>query len=310
MGLLIYSEDVLKNHASIGFNFSYNVIKPYLKQAERDHVVSIIGEALYTSWATDAPDTANPKKVYNLLCEAAANMALFLYIPLGVVIISDNGIMIQTSGNTQSAEWWQIRDLQRSLLKTSMSAIDNALKILEANEADFPTWVNTEGYTVFKELYVPKTGDFNKHFNINSCRRSFMALAPYQREVQAMAFNWIDSSTLAVILAAASSEAKQAREYLRAAQVNLVVAKAVKSGMFLLAGNSITVKFMDIPGEKNKEVDPSVLDYFAIPRIQAADNYMSMLKSYLGDNETAFPDYTEPTPGEGRAHNTRSSLSL
>ena len=61
---------------------------------------------------------------------------------------------------------------------------DDALAIMEKNEAMFLKWKTSDGYTVFKELFVTNTDAFQRWFNINRSRRLFVALRPFLLEAQ------------------------------------------------------------------------------------------------------------------------------
>lgn len=311
MATLIKTTEDLKKYASTAFNFTFENISPYVKMVERDHVKAVIGEDLYDAWSATAPTDPEPLKVYELVREASANLALFIYTPIGSVNIGDNGILIATNSNSQPATWYQIRDLQRSLVNLGFSALDEALKILEANQSDFPEWVSSDAYSVFKELVVPKTSDFDTYFNINKSRRTFMALRPYQLEVQNQIYNWLDQTTFDQIIAAGSDKEKKALELMQAAQVNHTVAKAAESTIFEFTPTGLFVRTLELPGEKTQAVDPEVLRNFVIKRQQAADEHLKLLRNLIESNTDVFTSWVEDTSEiKTFTYNTKSAFSL
>lgn len=311
MATLIASTADLKEYVSTAFNFTFTNIQPYVKRAEREFIKAVIGEVMYDSWVATPPTTGSSKKVYDLLKEASANLSVFLYVPIGAVNISDGGILVISNQTSTPAEWWQVRDLQRSLAGLGLSAIDEAYKILEESENAFQDWIGTEAYTIFKELITPKTQDFQRHFNINNSRRTFVALRPYILETQNQIFNWLDADTLDQIKTGASTEEKQARDYAQAAQVNFSVAKAVETGLFDFTSTGLFLRSLELPGEKTKAVDLLQLEKVIKARLNSAEEYLKLLKACILEKSSVFTTYEEPTVDTTVfVHNTKSIVAF
>lgn len=305
MAILIPSIEILKQHVSVNKNIAYSSIEPYLKQADRKYIQPVIGSVLYADF-TDNPEptNANLKKVYNLLQESSSNLAWFLYLPLANVQVSDNGIAVSSGDNYKSADWWQIKDLRRSFLDAGLSAIDEALLIMECNESDFPDWVASNGYTVFKELFVKRTDTFNKWFNIDGSRKTFLALRPYLLDAHHKYFTaQLNAETIAILNYAAKpkatlalelatgTQAYMALEFLQAAQVNYAVANAVHSGTFELTATGMYQKIDDFIGYKTKTLPDNQLSRIKEDKEQAAQEYFKKALKIIADNPTVFPDY-------------------
>lgn len=311
MATLITTKEQLRTYVSTAFNFSIDVILPYIKKAERDEIVPIIGEPMYSAWTSSAPDAGNSKKVYDLLMEASANFSLLHYIPVGVVNISDSGIVVSKSANTEVASYGQIQDLKRSLEELGDSALEDALKILEANNSDFPLWTSEEAFTVFRELLVPKVADFQRYFNIKNSRKTFKALRPYILEVQEASFSWLDTDTFTQIKNATDQYAeKQALNLAQRALVNYTVAKAAESGVFLFSSTGLFTKYSHVSTEKFKELDAHTINRFITSREAAGKDATDRLKTWLEDNTDVFTDYAVPTESESPIINYKSHLSL
>ena len=312
MATLLKTPADIQEHLNIGFNFEWENIESFVKQSERQHVKTIVGDSLYTTWTTTAPTDAVEKSAFDLFKEASANLATFKYIPTGSLSITDSGIHINASEYTKAPEWWQVRDLQRSLVDNAFYAIDEALKIMEASPTKFTGWDTTEGYTIFKELIVPKTQDFHRHFNISNSRQTFLALRAYQLEIQHKIFNWLGGDTLALLLSTSTdSVIKEAQELARAAQVNHTVATAVQSGIFKTTATGMYVKILELPGDKTTPATEEQLNRLANSRQQAGDEYLKKLKTLIEANPDKFPDYT--VPGSTTfvdVHNTKSIVSF
>ena len=294
MATLIKSVDDIKKYVSVNKNIAWESIQPYITQADRKYIKPLIGDLIYDDYAETEP-TGTELKVYKLLCEASSNLAWFIYLPLASVNVGDNGISVSSGEHYQAADWRQLNDLRRSLLDAGFQALDEALKIMEANEDDFLPWPETEGYTIFKELFVKRTDTFNRWFNIGNSRRTFTALRSYMLEVYHQNFaSLFNTETLTLINNADSESAEAvqlALEYLQAAQVSFTVSKAVDSGSFLLTESGMYQKQEDFPGYKMNPLNAMQLNSLKMDRLVAADEYLKKAFEVIEANLTDFPNY-------------------
>lgn len=312
MATLIKTAEDIKKYVSTAFNFTFDIVKPYVVKSERQKIKNLIGEATYSAWTETAPTEGNPLKAYELFREASANLSVLHYIPIGVVTVADHGITVSTSAHTATASYGQILDLKRSLIEIANSALDEALELMEANKTDFPLWTPTESYTVFKELMVQTTSEFNRFFNIQNSRLTFIALRAYQLEVQQQIFDWLDAdtffqikeaegafaATLAANLATSLvviSKSKEAKELAQRAQVNYTVSQAAESGVFLFKSTGMFTKYAEIPTEKHHQLSDYQLKRLIDSRNSAAEDAMKRLKKLVLDNLDVFTNYTPPT---------------
>lgn len=311
MATLIKNIADLKKYVSVNRNLVWESVKPYIHQAERKYIKIIIGDLLYDDYTTTIP-TGNELKAFNLFQEASANLAWFLYLPLANVQITDTGISVTEGTNFKAAAWWQIRDLRRSFLDAGFEAIDEALKIMEANEADFSPWETTEGYTIFKELFVKRTDTFQRWFNINNSRKTFLALRPYVLETHHQYFtSLLNEATITDINSAAEVVHKQVLDLLQAAQVNYAVVKAINSGAFDLSVAGLQPKLTELPNNKTNTYDENQIHRVKQERQNAAEEYFKKAITLIEANPTDFPDYqTKATPVFVAPKNTKSTVAL
>lgn len=295
MATLISNIQDIRSYVSTAFNFSFTVIEPYIKRAERQTIKALIGSDTYDSWTETAPTTGNPKKAYDLLREASANLSVLHYIPIGVVNVGDNGITVSESQHTKIASYGQILDLKRSLLEIANTAIDEALELMEANSADFPLWTPTKSYTVFKELMVQTTSEFQRFFNIQNSRQTFTALRPYQLEIQSKIFRWLDADTFNQIKNATEPIELAAKELAQRAQVNHTVSTAAQSGVFLFKASGMFTKYSEVPVEKHNHLTEIETQRLITSRVSAAEDALKTLKQFITDNTDVFTSFALPT---------------
>lgn len=311
MATLLKNIEDVKKYVSVNENLQWDSVEPYIKQAERKYIKTLIGELLYDDYCATIP-TGTELKAYELLREAAANLAWFLYLPLANVQVTDSGISVTEGTNFKAAAWWQIRDLRRSFLEAGFEAIDEALKIMEANEADFSPWETTEGYTIFKELFVKRTDTFQRWFNINNSRKTFLALRPYLLETHHQYFtSLLNAETISAINTAIETPQKEVLDLLQAAQVNYAVVKAINSGAFDLSVAGLQPKLTELVNNKTATYDENQTFRIKQERQTAAEEYYKKAITIIEANSTDFPDYQTKTVAEFvKPKNTKSIVSI
>lgn len=313
MSTLVKTTENLKTYVAVNMNFSIDNILPYIRRKERKHIKSVIGDALYASWIATAPATGKAKEVFELLQEASANLATFDYTFIGGVQMTGAGITVSTNANSAAADWWRIRDLRRDLLKAGNEAIDEALAIMEANEADFPEWTSTPGYTNFKKFFIRKTETFQEHFNINNSRLTFLRLRPHLLKVEDKFFTGLlGQETVDVIKAAADAPAKEALKICQAAQAALCISELAYEGAFTVTPQGIFTELEEIPGEKKTPVDNNAIFNLHLAKQTQGNELLKNLITVLEENPDTFPAFAErpknsPTP---TTYNTGSTVSF
>lgn len=313
MSTIVKNLNTFKSHVTVNYNFTWEIILPYIKKAERKHIKPVIGDTLYKAYSITAPTDPKPAAVFSLLEEASCNLALLSYTKVGIVSISDSGFTISQNQNATPAEWWQIRDLRRELLNTGMQAIDEALKIMENNEADFDDWSGSEGYTTFREFFVRKTQDFQKHFNIENSRLTFLKLRPHLLKTEDKYFSGLlGTETIEKIKTGASDEAKEALRLCRAAQVSLCVAEVANEGAFLFTPSGLFITTDEIQGEKKTALSES--EMYKLHRAKSEDGnaYLKKLVAHLKAFPGTFSEYVEKEANQqtNPVYNAKSIVSF
>ena len=312
MATLLKTIDDIKLYVSVNKNIKFASIEPYIKSADRKFIKNLVGTAIYNDYASTTPTDATELQVFELLREASANLAWFIYMPLANVQVSDSGISVASGDKFKAAEWWQIRDLRRSLLDAGLQAIDEALKIMEANTNTFITWTATESYTIFNELFVKKTETFHRWFGIANSRQTFLALRPYMLETHHQYFTSVlNTATITTIKTGTDAVQKQVLEFLQASQVHYTVAKAVESGAFTLTATGMYQSFDELPGYKINPLTEMQLSSLKQERLTAAEEYFKKAIKLIEANPSLFTDYVKKDKTTAINYkNTKSTFSL
>lgn len=311
MSTIVNKIEDLKAHAVTNYNFSWDVIRPVVKKVERKHIKPVLGRSMYKDFADNTQEDIKAE-VLDLIKEASVNLALLSYSKIGMIDISNKGFTITSSQYTQPPEWWKVRDLRRELLNTAMGAIDEALDIMEGNIDIFKEWKDSKGYTIFFELFVRKSSTFNRYYNINDSRLTFLHIRPYLLKVEDKYFeSLLGKETMQNIKNAKCKESKEALRIAQAAQVSLCIAEITKEGSFVFSEDCMRVHTDEIPGEKNQR-SPGRLRALELQKSQAGNEYLKKLVKHLRKHKEVFPAFVDkeknniPDP----IYNANSILSL
>lgn len=311
--MIVDSIEIFKKHVTCAVTFDFDIIKPYIRTQERQYLKPVLGKTLFDAWSDAAPVDAIPKEVYELLQEASANLAMLDYSNVGIISISNAGFYVSESKEATPASYGQMKDFRRRLLKAGNKAFDEALTIMEDNEGEFPQWVNSEGYTQFKELFIRQTSEFQRYYNIENSRLTFLRLRPHLLKVEDKYFEaLLGAETVLQIKFGIQPEEKKALKLCQAAQVALCVAELANEGAFAITPNGLVITSEELPGETYNRLPAKDLENFARIKFSDGNEYLKKLVSYLQENEDKFIQFSQKEAVQKiePVHNTKSIISF
>lgn len=267
-------------------DFDDNRLLIYSKKAEYK-IKNLIGENQYAEFVSMTKEN----EVKDLLCSAISQLGLLMAMPAISIRISTSGVFTTETTNTKDPEWWKVRDLHNNLREDAFFCIDEALKEMELNPLTYKEFIKSNNYTVIKELIVTNAGDFNKYFNINNSRLTYLGLSPFIREcIDEYIKSWMGNCLNDI---PTTQIGKELIELLKKSLVALTVAKASSTGSFSFLNNTLVVKWEQMPWEKSEKVTDKQLDKIMNSRFEAGMNYLSQAKKLIKENPLEFPCYKD-----------------
>lgn len=245
-------------HVTVASDFEGDKLLKYSKRAERN-IIKIIGKQAFEEIEKDSEEEY-------LLKDYVANMGLSMALPALVLNITSYGTFTNRTSDSQQAEWWQIKDLNRSLLRFAFTSLDDALQI-----------IGIENNEILKGLFVTSVLQFEKVFSIDQSSQTFLSMVPFIREVQ----NQYLKATLKSCFDYSFSE--EQKEIIRAAIVNLALCKAALSGSFSIESSSFILRFEVLPWEKVEKVEQASLERFKDERYKVGMGYLNEVLKFIKD---------------------------
>jgi hypothetical protein len=232
------------------------------------------------------------------------NLAMGRYSALGSLDFSDAGIRIAESEFIKSAKQWQVDDLREYFMTKAYSAMDDLLSQLEENKAIFTAWAgNPAAFTINKKFIVSSAATFQEYHNISGSRRTFQALWPAIKEVEAFTIEEAISPELyarvksEIASGTISAHIAEILPWLQAATAKYSVAKAVDSNLVNLDADGLTIKSYNAGNSQNsrakKAPDPLQLQRLSFSASSAGQQWLEKVVSHLNKyaSQSKYPEW-------------------
>ena len=327
---LITSTEQLKKYVSMADSFQIEDFQPYENKAINTFIQKYIGNPSTTITGLEDSDNKTIAEATAHLESAVANLGMFLFLPYLSVIVDSSGISIIKNDQRSTAEWWQIKDIRRDLLRSGLESLDLLLEVLEANLETFEDY-KTNYSAVNNELLVATPTAFSKYYNINNSRQTYLALQPTIRLVEDQYLHTMlcselisDLKTNPSELSDLSTEQKTSlstlKTLLEKAIVAFTVSKIASIGVFSLESTGLRINyetFIDGRTEAISYGKPSAqIQNLENELITNATNYLQLAKAHIEDHladfqQCEFPMLNSNTEGTGyKSINTRGVFGL
>lgn len=290
----------LKKYISVGNSFVFSDFEPYIQKAVNTFTKKYIGN-LHITLADAATDTnaAIKNEAREHLRAALTNLGWFMYMPTATVMMDSSGIAVNETDNRKAANFWQIKDIRREVLRAGNESLDLLLEVLEANTDVFTDYA-TNYSTINNELLVNNAVTFSTWYNINNSRQTYMALQPTIRQAEDQFLNnWLCADFISLLknIPESETEANQAilqsiKEPLQKALVNITVSKVAAIGLFELGSTGLKINFENYLGGRKQSVDyGNTADQIKALSSSLNNNatvYLKQAKQLIEDNMSSF----------------------
>lgn len=294
--MIIKNTATLREHLAVNNSVEIINLQPYLKKAERSFLrPNIGGEQLQFFENLTTPEGVE-KEALELAREVVANYAYYLYLPILAVQITDSGIQVVDNENTKMATDKQYKELQRSFLTSAHEALDELLAFMELHSVEFPKWVTSNCYSVYKNLLVNTTDIFNSHYYIFNSRQTFIALKSKIKMVEDRFISGAIGSGLLLALYDKQTDVvrKKVKELLQKSVVAFTIMDVLDSGMFVLDAQGMRMRFDMLPYEKLVTKEFKVNSQFKENKKIEGEEYLKMALAMIRGNSPNFPEFLLP----------------
>jgi len=305
--MLFKTIDEIKGFLPVNVSSTVENVLPFVNQAELAYIIPVLGQDQYDDlndeYNAETPNLSDDQEdLLEKIRAPLANFAYMLAIPSLQLHISDAGIRIANTDQFKTAFPWQIEDLKNSFMDAGYAGIEVLLAFLEKNKTTYTDWASSTAYTIFKDLFIVSTDEFNKWFNIGYSRRTFVALRPIIQRMQDFKIKPITCSVLYAEIKTAintggtlDSKIRALLDFIQPAIAHASIARGISELAIRQTNNGLQVYGGSLIHLANVP-QPAPDNHLANIQKQAqenADAYLKGLKKYLDDHVDHYPSYAD-----------------
>jgi len=296
MALLKTTDDIQK-YVNVASDLTFDGVLPDINEVEENIIVKHIGSAFYVEIeaAYQATPTTPQQLVIDRLQECVSNLAIAQYIDTGQIDISNSGLA--NLSKEKAAFKYQVTEAKNEMLRKGWLALENLLTFLEVTKDTYPTWRDSEEYTVNKELIINSADVFEKYYAIGRSRLLYQQLRYIMKQVEDFELEAVIGSDLldelkAEILAAGVSGDNQVLldKFIYAGVANLTIVRALGDMVVKLDSNGAVMHQKLAAAGSGEEDVAAELERVAAKRFnvqRTGYQYFDKLRNYLNANASA-----------------------
>lgn len=306
MALILNIEEV-KKHLPVTVASSIENLDTYIALAEQKFIIPEIGIETYnyiaTKYKNNSITDAKDQQLLELLQKAVTFYAYLLYIPVGQLQISDNGIRIAVTESLKTAFDWQIDNLEDSFKDAGDNCMEITMQYLNTEIDFFTVYAASSAFKEFKKQFISTADQFNLRCSVPLTHRIFKKISmdiliSQSRDIKAalgdafyadLLTRWKNNSITGINI--------EIIEKIQYALANIALAGAVKS--LNVGVNDLGVNTMTNSIFKQKVKTPATNEALSglFEKLLNDGNYwLGQLKLLLEANRSDLPLYADAFP--------------
>lgn len=321
MASILKTVEEFKLYAS-AYNDVWAKVQPEIADAQ-DEVTKFASvelmDALVAAYqaAPDTPLAAKWTAILPFVQRCVSELAISLYIPKkGLANLGQEGLTEPAGEGVKASSGWKADKISREYKKGYYKQIDKFLAFLEKNKTTYTEWATSSARTFYKELFVGNTALFDKWYNINDSRRTYLALVQSIRIAEDLVIDTIGQEFFDALKAelnnnSYSPENRKVMDYIERACCYLAINYGLMDLSLTIDEQGVTV--MDNTGgrdnlETKKDAGMDAIAAKANAALQEGMRLLSKLKDFLIANAGDYPLYEVPESSSGKIDNTDKNI--
>lgn len=304
-------------------------VLPFVEDAETEYLKPVLGDDFYDELITAlaGSPTAEQTAAIAVLRPAVAWFT-FEKTLIGLALsVSEMGPAeaVDSEGRWLFPRKWVSEAGRLQAFRNGYKKLEEALRYLEKNEGDYPTWTASEAYTKEQELFIPNATIMAEYMPMEGGRAIYTRLKASIKKAElhyikpVLGKDLYDEMKTLVATAGATPTAIQSQliEKIRFALAEWMMHYALP--FFRLRFNELHIiePAMENGIEKQQPASQEAIQGLWVSIQEAGKRFLLDLKTFLDNNADSFPNYTDTkTPaGEpsqeddtGRTYNVVSFL--
>ncbi|MGA0558287.1 DUF6712 family protein [Larkinella sp. VNQ87] len=154
--------------------------KPFVAGAELSYIIPAIGQELYDELTSAGALDEHQQTLKDKLKMALAWFAYLDAMPSLITVTGDGGMVMNSVPNTQAMPKWLYVATVKSHQEKADRYLEAALAWLEKNADQFPTWKESDAYTIQKSQLISSATEATTFFPpIQKSRRLYLSIRDF-----------------------------------------------------------------------------------------------------------------------------------
>lgn len=313
-----------KTYIGGGANVSLkmNSLAPTIRSTAEKHLQGWLGELLTEAMDNAAAPDAALTTLLPYLKRPLALLTMYEYSAIGAIQFTESGIQRIENDRYKTAYKYQENEYKKHMLETGYEAIEQLLRFLDENAADYPTWQNDPVFEKNKALFLNYAAEMRASYSSYISRYTFDLLRPLIEDIECFALvplfgqPFFDELKTAIRQGNLSADQKKVVQLSQKAIASFAIEEGMSRHWVRLEGRNVvqTELLGDQSAEKSAAAGNQPLGYSVRKNDEWANRHINKLKTYLADNLDLFPTYKtyydEQTEEEEEANDTPESCEV
>lgn len=304
MNILFGSTDQVKEvYADVDADMEIELIAPSLIEGTELYILPYIGRAFYEELANELSTedyelsslSNSEQDVLFQLKRAQWYFGYYLAIDSSIITFGSRGPKeIVEEGSAQPRQWVFNTSKEAAITKADLF-LDKALAVLESAPDDYPTWKNSEAFTLHHQHLLTIVQDFPE---LGGSRRTFSKLHPY---IDIAEERYLASVTGPALLedlkqkqrnrTSLSTEEVSLMKFLKTALRNYALHLGAHDLRLMLNDKGIMIASTDDGIGKKAIADRKDYHDWLGKKLEFGEQYINQAKDYLDQHASAFAAY-------------------
>ena len=287
---------------TVNKNLSLDAMKVFLSSASETFIIPKIGRAQFDFLVQDTPSPALTAKqliALGVLKSAIAWFAIYEYVQVGDVQLSDAGLVRVEGEHTRTAYKYQTQNYRRNCLRQGWQQIEQLLEIFDQNASDFTLYEASEECANNNRHLLRYAKDFERCSSRRLDRVTYEFLLSYIEDVEEF---WVRENLGAALWTRLLAKAYDTSANAYEKQIIRLLRKGVAdfSQSTELVGSLLQVtEGRTVITEKSRDDDSfneaapraDLLNATFNQKRNWAEKYFARANDYLRANPSVFPEW-------------------
>ena len=290
-------------YTEVNYGNRFPSLQPSIITAQDEYLRPLLGTYLdYLIAQVNATPTTEEADLLALLRPALADISIYLYIPIGDVTVTENGIRRAETDKEKTAYKYQLQNAQAAYIKRGLIGLEKAIAYMHANATNYTNWTADASYQRYLSLFIKNGTELQNHVSaLPMPMRMYMLLRSTMYNVQELTIRPAVTDAIYEDLQTAISNASLSPEqtkllgYLQSALAHFTIMQGVPQLVAKLQEDGISIigENGETSNSNRKQANDNQLNSYINTNRAIATQWLDRAIDYINKTATAsiFPTW-------------------